>query len=41
VLALEEKLNGLKTKFQEEKSAEKAELERITPELQTAVEKMF
>lgn len=41
MLALEEKLNGLKTIFQEEKPAEKAELERIKPELQTVVEKMF
>lgn len=41
MLALEEKLNGLKTKFQAETSAEIAELERIKPELQTAVDKML
>lgn len=41
MLALEEKLTGLKRKFQEETTVEKAELERIKPELQTAVDKMF
>ncbi|GFF46927.1 hypothetical protein IFM46972_08169 [Aspergillus udagawae] len=41
VLALEEKLNGLRTQFRDETTAEQAELDKIKPELQTAVEKMF
>lgn len=38
---LEEKLTGLKTKFHEETTVEKAELDKIKSELPTVVEKMF
>ena len=41
MLTLEEKVTGLKTKFQEETNTEKAELDKIKSELQTVVEKMF